>query len=786
MINSFTPQLNRITPWLTFSSAILIFVLVSIFTATQSELAHQISAGESPGFAWVRDHLAFLVGSALAFLSLVFLVQQLGIRSENKTYRGGIKTLIWMECLGVLILTVASYFQMTALLSPAHSFLLLAILLQGVLTLRRDTLPETRSDFIPLHQQQKGMLLFVVLIFLIGAGFTFFDPTLNVQQDYNYMDTEVEFILIKWLPPVVSGIISMWIGMGTVAILAASKILQKIVSRTPTLAKISFFLPFLVLAGFHAAIWLGTMAHAIHWELNKLNLKSVMLPLFILLAGCGGILFCLTFYRITSRLPRARNKSPIAVVALSMGACLFFPIMWLLTVRRLTRWAWPLLLGSILAGSLLVGYLVLYGNIFNPWFTAFSYLKGAILKTTAVIAAGTLVLAIEEWVSPSIALPKNGLYSIFAIGLMFVLGFIPFITLQKYKEAKAVILQFNELTRVDATYAREFVNFLGLNKWIRLGQDPPINPTPDPWPLPWTLKKTRPSLLPDDFNLLIIVVDALRGDAFHSAGYRRNLTPFLDQWSRKEALSFRRAYSQGGGSFAAFPFLVAGRSRFTLYGPQLYQKNLYLKIAHKEGIKNYMVMKGFGPRAIFPPDFPVTELAIPRPLSDRRSATADEVFASAREAIAKLPKGERFLGFLHLMDVHNDLWKKAEGLDLGDSPRDLYDNNLSYVDRAFAKFVDWLKQEGIYNQTVVVFTSDHGEQFREHGATLHGHTLYEEEIRIPLILLTHTIRGYYDDVPVIAADMAPTTNAAAISNVTSSGEHPLNAAFFFIGIGSGN
>ncbi len=107
--HSFTPQLHRITPWLTFSSAILIFVLVSIFTATQSELAHQISAGESPGFAWVRDHLAFLVGSGLAFLSLVFLVQQLGIRSENKTYRGGIKTLIWMECLGVLILTVTFY-----------------------------------------------------------------------------------------------------------------------------------------------------------------------------------------------------------------------------------------------------------------------------------------------------------------------------------------------------------------------------------------------------------------------------------------------------------------------------------------------------------------------------------------------------------------------------------------------------------------------------------------------------------------------------------------------------
>jgi arylsulfatase A-like enzyme len=54
-----------------------------------------------------------------------------------------------------------------------------------------------------------------------------------------------------------------------------------------------------------------------------------------------------------------------------------------------------------------------------------------------------------------------------------------------------------------------------------------------------------------------------------------------------------------------------------------------------------------------------------------------------------------------------------------------------------------------------LLTSDHGEQFWEHGASLHGHTVYEEEIRIPLILLVHGIRGQVD-VPVVAADIAPT------------------------------
>jgi hypothetical protein len=409
---------------------------------------------------------------------------------------------------------------------------------------------------------------------------------------------------------------------------------------------------------------------------------------------------------------------------------------------------------SFLCG--LAGYLLLYGDLFNPWFTAFSYFKGILLKTITIVAAGTLVLVFEELSSAEpTALPGHGKIWIL-IAIVFFLGFLPFGLLGKYPNAKSTLLQFSDLARVEAAYARELAGLLKLDSWVRLGQNPDFNQQPHPWPQPWKLHKTHPSLLPEDFNLMVIVVDALRGDAFHSAGYHRNLTPFLDRWARAETVSFRRVYSQGGGSFAAFPFLVAGRSRFDLYGPDLFRENLFLKIAQAEGIQHYMVMKGFGPRSIFPPENSVTELTIPRAVSDRRTATADEVFNSAREAITKITAGERFLCFLHLMDVHNDLWKKPAGKDFGDTPRDLYDHNLSYLDGAFERFVDWLKANHIYDKTVILFTSDHGEQFWEHGASLHGHTLYEEEIRIPAILFVPGIQRRFEDVPIIAADMVPT------------------------------
>jgi glucan phosphoethanolaminetransferase (alkaline phosphatase superfamily) len=518
---------------------------------------------------------------------------------------------------------------------------------------------------------------------------------------------------------------------------------------------ISFLIFFSLVAVFTAFLFL-TLFYAITWQIHNLYLTSTVWQLVMFISVAGGILFSGVYYRILPHISQPRQANLIGIVALTFGAAMLYPIIWFLTLRRNTKSGWILLLISTLGACVAIGYVVLFGDLFNPWFTTFSYLKGAILKIISVVAAGTALLLIEGIFSRKSPAPSNIHRLGITLAIAVALGFLPFYALGQYPEVKAVVLQFNELTRVDTTFAREFASVLGLDKWIQIGQRPPPNNTPHPWPPPWELRKSHPSRLPADFNLLIVIVDALRGDAFHSAGYHRNLTPFLDRWAGEEGISFRRAYSQGGGSFAALPFLVGGRSRFELYGPGLDQQNLYFKLAQAEGIEHYMLMEGFGPREIYPPNFPVTELAIARAVSDRRSATADEVFESARNAIGALPPDERFLCFLYLMDVHNDLYKKKDGIDFGDQPKDLYDHNLSYIDRAIRRFVLWLKEGGIYDRTVILFTSDHGEQFWEHGASLHGHTVYEEEIRVPLILVSHGIRKRFEDVPVIAADMAPT------------------------------
>ena len=68
----------------------------------------------------------------------------------------------------------------------------------------------------------------------------------------------------------------------------------------------------------------------------------------------------------------------------------------------------------------------------------------------------------------------------------------------------------------------------------------------------------------------------------------------------------------------------------------------------------------------------------------------------------------------------------------------LYVGGILSLDRWIARVVDELRALGLYEQTMIVFTSDHGDEFADHDATKfydrHGHSVYEELIRIPLIV----------------------------------------------------
>lgn len=85
----------------------------------------------------------------------------------------------------------------------------------------------------------------------------------------------------------------------------------------------------------------------------------------------------------------------------------------------------------------------------------------------------------------------------------------------------------------------------------------------------------------------------------------------------------------------------------------------------------------------------------------------------------------------------------------------LYDSEIVEADACLNEFFDKLKKEGIYNKTVIIITSDHGEEFMEHGSIDHSQ-LYDETLHVPLILKIPDLSGFKVDGLVESIDITPT------------------------------
>jgi len=89
----------------------------------------------------------------------------------------------------------------------------------------------------------------------------------------------------------------------------------------------------------------------------------------------------------------------------------------------------------------------------------------------------------------------------------------------------------------------------------------------------------------------------------------------------------------------------------------------------------------------------------------------------------------------------------------------LYDGEIRYTDeKLIGQLVNKLKQLGLYQQTMIIVTSDHGEEFFDHSGWEHGHTLYDELIKVPLIIKFPDLKykGQRSKTIVSLVDLMPT------------------------------
>jgi arylsulfatase A-like enzyme len=120
-----------------------------------------------------------------------------------------------------------------------------------------------------------------------------------------------------------------------------------------------------------------------------------------------------------------------------------------------------------------------------------------------------------------------------------------------------------------------------------------------------------------------------------------------------------------------------------------------------------------------------------------------------------LPAGRPFFAFLNFFDAHDPYQPPAKHLAEVSGPKpgsiDQYHGGIRFIDEEVGAMLEELRRRGVLDNTIVVVTSDHGEQFGEHGLNLHGNSLYRQVLHVPFVLV------YPPRVPAAVRVRAPVT-----------------------------
>lgn len=279
-------------------------------------------------------------------------------------------------------------------------------------------------------------------------------------------------------------------------------------------------------------------------------------------------------------------------------------------------------------------------------------------------------------------------------------------------------------------------------------------------------------------SVILCVVDALRADRLSCYGYERPTSPNLSRLI-EEGVLFENAWSASSWTIPSTATLLTGQYSYT-HG--LYDAYHWFLVPGIDTITRDFLCAGFA-TAAFVANHLISE---------------DNNFAQGFEDFYEIPfcsaaqlnraffnwldgrEDERFFAYLHYMEPHmpyaapgswfdsfggaKELGRPGPDLsedlmalldekmeELGAPPdqsvdfsdkergfltglRDLYDSEIAYWDAQFARLWAELERRGRLKDTIIVVTSDHGEEFLDHGQLRHGQNLHGEMLHVPLIL----------------------------------------------------
>lgn len=276
------------------------------------------------------------------------------------------------------------------------------------------------------------------------------------------------------------------------------------------------------------------------------------------------------------------------------------------------------------------------------------------------------------------------------------------------------------------------------------------------------------------FNILMISIDALRADHLGAYGYPRKTSPNIDRLAA-QSVRFSRAFSASTKTIEALPSLIsglypsniarhyddeavhafltkkaekAGKKRPQRGGELWYRVDdsveLIPETLHQLGYDTAVMTVAF-PVDVFGIDQGVDQVQMTKRLTEVAEANLWRISG----------QGKPFFMWLHFNGPHEP-YEQHEGFHFGDRPIDRYDSEIANDDSHVGALLDALRDLSHEDDTVIVLTADHGEEFGDHGGHSHGMKLYRELLNVPLLLKIPGVAPRVIDTPVELVDLAPT------------------------------
>jgi arylsulfatase A-like enzyme len=269
-------------------------------------------------------------------------------------------------------------------------------------------------------------------------------------------------------------------------------------------------------------------------------------------------------------------------------------------------------------------------------------------------------------------------------------------------------------------------------------------------------------------NVILISVDTLRADHLSCYDYERTTSPEICEFFAS-GIKFTQAISQSGWTAPAhasmFTGLYPGKHGVS-YGPKI------PRLTGHDTIFSLLRSHGYYTVALHGGGYVRPVIARSDLDVDRRISLRSDLAALFDEALAGNAASQPFFLFLHGYDMHTpysprknlflpvdrelsararqnefcryeDLPDRSRRLRPESVPESrevqqyieaLYDSEIREVDESLGRFFAHLEKSELLDDTIVILTSDHGEEFWDHGSCEHVKTVYNELLRVPLFL----------------------------------------------------